>query len=96
MALIRLDEPTSKRIPPDTFSLWALGFRPFYLLAALFAAIAVPVWAVAYSGAIELPMPGIWWHAHEMIFGFAIAVIIGFLFTAAATGPGSIPPRASR
>lgn len=64
MALIRLDEPTTKRIPPDTFSLWALAFRPFYLLAALFAAIAVPVWAVAYSGAIELPMPGIWWHAH--------------------------------
>ena len=45
MPLIRLDEPTTKRIPPDTFSLWALGFRPFYLLAALFAAIAVPVWA---------------------------------------------------
>lgn len=34
MALIRLDEPTTKRIPPDTFSLWALAFRPFYLLAA--------------------------------------------------------------
>ena len=29
MALIRLDEPTTKRIPPDTFSLWALAFRPF-------------------------------------------------------------------
>ena len=92
MALIRLDEPTSKRIPPDTFSLWALGFRPFYLLAALFAAIAVPVWAVAYSGAIELPMPGIWWHAHEMIFGFAIAVIIGFLFTAGRNWTGLDTP----
>ncbi len=92
MALIRLDEPTTKRIPPDTFSLWALAFRPFYLLAALFAAIAVPVWAVAYSGAIELPMPGIWWHAHEMIFGFAIAVIIGFLFTAGRNWTGLDTP----
>lgn len=92
MALIRLDEPTTKRIPPDTFSLWALGFRPFYLLAALFAAIAVPVWAVAYSGAIELPMPGIWWHAHEMIFGFAVAVIIGFLFTAGRNWTGLDTP----
>ena len=92
MALIRLDEPSTKRIPPDTFSLWALGFRPFYLLAALFAAIAVPVWAVAYSGAIELPMPGIWWHAHEMIFGFAVAVIIGFLFTAGRNWTGLDTP----
>jgi uncharacterized protein involved in response to NO len=92
MALIRLDEPTTKRIPPDTFSLWALAFRPFYLLAALFAAIAVPVWAVAYSGAIELPMAGIWWHAHEMIFGFAVAVIIGFLFTAGRNWTGLDTP----
>lgn len=92
MALIRLDEPTTKRIPPDTFSLWALAFRPFYLLAALFAAIAVPVWAVAYSGAIELPMAGIWWHAHEMIFGFAVAVIIGFLFTAGRAWTGIDTP----
>lgn len=92
MALIRLDEPTTKRIPPNTFSLWALGFRPFYLLAALLAAIAVPVWAVAYSGAIELPIPGIWWHAHEMIFGFAVAVIIGFLYTAAGNWTGLPTP----
>lgn len=92
MALIRLDEPTSKRIPPETFSLWALGFRPFYLLAALFAAIAVPVWAVGYAGGIDLPMPGIWWHAHEMIFGFAAAVIIGFLYTAAGNWTGLKTP----
>lgn len=92
MALIRLDEPTTKRIPPETFSLWALAFRPFYLLAGLFAAIAVPVWAVGYSGAIELPMPGIWWHAHEMIFGFAVAVIIGFLFTAGRNWTGLDTP----
>jgi uncharacterized protein involved in response to NO len=58
----------------------------------LFAAIAVPVWAVAYSGAIELPMAGIWWHAHEMIFGFAVAVIIGFLFTAGRNWTGLDTP----
>ncbi|HRJ22347.1 MAG TPA: NnrS family protein [Thauera sp.] len=92
MPLIRIDEPTTRRIPPDTFSLWALGFRPFYLLAALFAAIAVPVWAVAYSGGIELPIPGMWWHAHEMIFGFAVAVIIGFLFTAGRNWTGLDTP----
>lgn len=92
MALIPLEEPTTKRIPPDTFSLWALGFRPFYLLAALLAAVAVPVWAIAYSGAIQTPIPGMWWHAHEMIFGFAVAVIIGFLLTAGRNWTGLDTP----
>lgn len=92
MALIPLEEPTTKRIPPDTFSLWALAFRPLYLLAALFAAIAIPVWAIAHSGGIELPIPGMWWHAHEMIFGFAVAVIIGFLLTAGRNWTGLDTP----
>ena len=92
MALIPLEEPTTKRIPPDTFSLWALAFRPFYLLAAGFAVIAIPVWAVAFSGGLQLPIPGMWWHAHEMIFGFAVAVIIGFLFTAGRNWTGLDTP----
>lgn len=92
MALIPLEEPTTKRIPPDTFSLWALAFRPFYLLAAALAVIAIPVWAVAFSGGLQLPIPGMWWHAHEMIFGFAAAVIIGFLFTAGRNWTGLDTP----
>ncbi|MCK2087617.1 NnrS family protein [Thauera aromatica] len=92
MALIPLEEPTTKRIPPETFSLWALAFRPLYLLAALFAAVAIPVWAIAHSGGIELPIPGMWWHAHEMIFGFAVAVIIGFLLTAGRNWTGLDTP----
>ena len=92
MALIPLEEPTTKRIPLETFSLWALAFRPLYLLAALFAAIAIPVWAIAHSGGIELPIPGMWWHAHEMIFGFAVAVIIGFLLTAGRNWTGLDTP----
>ncbi|ATE59694.1 NnrS family protein [Thauera sinica] len=92
MALIRLDEPTSHRIPPDTFSLFALGFRPFYLLAVLFSVVAIPIWALVYSGVLHTRMPGIWWHAHEMIFGFAAAVIVGFLFTAGKTWTGLDTP----
>jgi uncharacterized protein involved in response to NO len=92
MALIRLDEPTTHRIPPDTFSLFALGFRPFYLIAALFSAVAVPIWALAYSGVFELRMPGIWWHAHEMLFGFAAGIIVGFLFTAGKAWTGLETP----
>jgi uncharacterized protein involved in response to NO len=91
MALLNLDDPR-KRIPPHTFSLWALGFRPFYLLAAGFAALAVPLWVAILSGAISVAMPGLWWHAHEMLFGFAAAVIVGFLFTAGRNWTGQPTP----
>ena len=64
--------------------MWNLGFRPFYLLAGLFAALSVPLWMAQYAdwlggyALIASPL----WHAHEMLFGYALAVIVGFLFTA--------------
>ena len=61
-------------------ALFALGFRPFYLLAGLYAALGVPLWAAQYAG--WLPAANPLWHAHEMIFGYAFAVIAGFLLTA--------------
>ncbi len=60
--------------------LLALGFRPFYLLAGAYAALSVPLWAAQYGGL--LPGANPLWHAHEMIFGYAFAVIAGFLLTA--------------
>lgn len=62
----------------------ALGLRPFYLSGALAAAVVVPLWVAGFLGAIDFQpaLPGPAWHAHEMIFGFAGAVIVGFLFTA--------------
>lgn len=66
-----------------TFALWALGFRPFYLLASLFAALSIPLWALQVTGVLgHVYLAGPLWHAHEMVFGFALAVIVGFLFTA--------------
>ena len=64
--------------------LFALGFRPFYLLAGLFAVLALPVWIATYTGILQWGghMQGMSWHIHEMIFGFAPAVIAGFLLTA--------------
>jgi len=68
----------------------ALGFRPFYLVAAIFAAVAVPVWIASYSGHIHpgAYLQGVDWHSHEMIFGFIPAVIAGFLLTAVRNWTG--------
>jgi uncharacterized protein involved in response to NO len=63
------------------FALWALGFRPFYLLASVYAALSVPLWVAQYRGWIDAG-GGMLVHAHEMLFGFTLAVIAGFLFTA--------------
>jgi len=68
---------------PRRFALWDLGFRPFYLFASIFAALSIPLWALQFSGHLgQVYLAGPMWHAHEMLFGFALAVIVGFLFTA--------------
>lgn len=83
--------PFASLPPPNPrnagFALFALGFRPFYLLAGAFAALGVPLWVLQWSGhlAAATPLPPIAWHAHEMVFAFAVAVVTGFLFTAART-----------
>ena len=74
-------------------AVWALGFRPFYLAASIFAALSVPIWALAYGGVIAPgALHGTVWHAHEMIFGFALAVVAGFLFTAVRNWTGRPTP----
>ena len=79
--LLKIESPN--RLPAPGFAFFALGFRPFYLLASLFAALTVPLWALQFSGRLgHTYLAGPLWHAHEMIFGFALAVIVGFLFTA--------------
>lgn len=68
---------------PRGLALWQLGFRPFYLAAAVFAALSIGLWTLQMQGALSRAyLAGPVWHAHEMIFGFALAVIVGFLFTA--------------
>ena len=68
---------------PRAFALWQLGFRPFYLLASVFAALSIALWAAQYAGWLRASyLPGPLWHAHEMLYGYTLAVITGFLFTA--------------
>jgi len=72
------------------FALFDLGFRPMYLLAGAYAALGVPIWALQYAGL--LPGANMFWHAHEMLFGYAFAVIAGFLLTAVRNWTGQPTP----
>lgn len=74
-------------------ALFSVGFRPFFLLAAAWAAVAVPLWLVFYAGVGVMPtlMPPPIWHAHEMVFGYAAATVAGFLLTAIPNWTGRMP-----
>lgn len=77
--------------PPAGVPAWAAkGFRPFFLLAGAFAALILPLWLLALAGAVQVDayLGAMYWHAHEMIFGFTAAVIAGFLLTAASNWTG--------
>jgi uncharacterized protein involved in response to NO len=73
------------KLPPKPFALFNLGFRPFFLLAGLFAIISMLIWMALYllnADLLPAKLPSILWHGHEMVFGFSMAVISGFLLTA--------------
>jgi uncharacterized protein involved in response to NO len=91
--MIPLGEPARTVPTPPGFALFALGFRPFYLLAAVFAALSIGLWVVDYAGIAPVgygrdPV----WHAHEMLYGYTIAVVAGFLLTAVRVWTGQPTP----
>lgn len=68
-----------------------LGFRPFFLLGSVLAMLAIPLWIMGLNGWFADWQPtGGWlaWHRHELLFGFAAAIIAGFLLTAVQTWTG--------
>jgi uncharacterized protein involved in response to NO len=78
---------------PAGFALWNLGFRPFYLLASVFSAFSVLLWSAQVSGYLPSSyLPGPVWHGHEMLFGYTLAVIAGFLLTAVRAWTGQPTP----
>ena len=85
----------SSATPPVTtgFALWNLGFRPFFLLAGIFSAISVLLWAAQVSGYLPAAyLQGPVWHGHEMLFGYTTAIIAGFLLTAVRNWTGEPTP----
>ncbi len=99
MALLTIEEPRSPAQGKPSLThhpLFRLGFRPFYLLAAIFAGVSIPMWVATYFGVAPQHLAAhvnIFWHVHEMVYGFAVAVIIGFLFTAGRNWTGLWTPR---
>lgn len=84
-------ETSQRHVPQGIASLLNLGFRPFFLGAALYAMVAVTAWTLVYTLAVPVPVGPLspfQWHAHEMIYGYSLAVIAGFLLTAARNWTG--------
>lgn len=84
-----LDSHHSAAVP--RFALFEYGFRPFFLLAGWYALLVVPIWlyifsrhAVPFGG-----LPPMYWHSHEMLFGFVAAAVAGFLLTAVPNWTGA-------
>jgi len=89
------------RTPPiaaDRNALLFLGFRPFFLLAGIAAVLLIAIWLPLYYGALSLNphFDAASWHGHEMLFGYAVAVIAGFLLTAVRNWTGQPVPTGAK
>jgi uncharacterized protein involved in response to NO len=74
-------------------ALLSYGFRPLFLGAALWAALAMGLWIAVLTGRLDLPtrFSPVDWHAHALLYGFLPAVIAGFLLTAVPNWTGRLP-----
>ena len=85
--MINISEPHKElKIAP----IWRQAFRPFFLFACLFSILSIGAWALVQAGELYFtPYGGVtFWHAHEMLFGFVAAIIVGFLLTAVQSWTG--------
>jgi uncharacterized protein involved in response to NO len=71
-------------------AIWQQAFRPFFFFACIFAILSMGTWALVQAGELYfMPYGGVtFWHAHEMLFGFVAAIIVGFLLTAVQSWTG--------
>jgi uncharacterized protein involved in response to NO len=92
MAVIPIEDLT-QRPPPSGWAPFALGFRPFFLAAGIYAVLLMALWLLVLRGGLDIrEMSPLIWHGHEMLFGFTVAVIAGFLLTAAQNWTGIRSP----
>jgi uncharacterized protein involved in response to NO len=75
----------------NKFALFNLGFRPFFLGASIFAILSITSWMLVYFSYLHIHTMNIsisQWHAHEMLYGYGMAVVAGFLLTAVKNWTG--------
>jgi uncharacterized protein involved in response to NO len=89
--LLRIEEPAGTRpAAPQWAAFMSLGFRPLYLAGCAWAALSVALWVFA-PGWLAGALPGVSWHAHEMLWGFIATIAVGFLLTAGHNWTGVNP-----
>ncbi|MDQ6987707.1 MAG: NnrS family protein [Mariprofundaceae bacterium] len=84
-------DPETPEGNANDFALFRLGFRPFFLAGGIFSVIVMAIWMadlVAGMNIIPANTSPMFWHAHEMIYGYALAIIAGFLLTAVKNWTG--------
>lgn len=83
-------KPTPSVNNKNTVLKKGLAFRPFFWLGSMFFLVALSVWWLFWHGQLVLmPYGGmLWWHQHEMLFGFVAAIIAGFLLTSVQNWTG--------
>lgn len=72
-----------------------LSFRVFFSAAAVFAIVMMVLWSFVFTGHTDIDaqvLNPLYWHGHEMIYGYALAVVAGFLLTAVKTWTGVMMP----
>lgn len=86
------DVPASRSGRP-ALALFSYGFRPFFLAAGIWGATAITLWIAMLTTGLELPsrFDPLTWHIHEMLFGFVLAAVGGFLLTAVPNWTGRRP-----
>ena len=90
--LLHIEEASAKSSPLKASfqDFLELGFRPLYLCGATWAVVAVALWVFAPQW-LQGSLSGVFWHAHEMLWGFVGAVAVGFLLTATTNWTGKNP-----
>jgi uncharacterized protein involved in response to NO len=81
--------------PTSPHPILNLSFRIFFSAAALFAIITMTLWSFVFTGHTNIDaqtLNPLYWHGHEMIYGYALAVVAGFLLTAVKTWTGVMMP----
>ncbi|WP_339663717.1 NnrS family protein [uncultured Psychrobacter sp.] len=91
--MLQIQLPSDR--PSSPHPILNLAFRLFFSAAGVFAVLTMLLWVFVFTGKTDIDVNAInplYWHGHEMLYGYTIAVIAGFLLTAVKTWTGMMMP----